>query len=189
MNWLIFGQQGICEKCKENPTPRFSPTRVPQDHSCPSRGGLVQGWESECCGVGWGIPFFTIKVSKSHSFQASKFHFSNFQSFKVPAIKNTFHVFCRYCSTSKVLKIFLDGSSGLSVPPWSFPWFFKFRIYEHMRSPKYVFFNFFVFPWIIWSGSVTPKLRIIGFGSNPADPTNMEMMGVSVSPKIIFWND
>ena len=25
------------------------------DSSCPPRGGLMQGWESECCGVG-GIP-------------------------------------------------------------------------------------------------------------------------------------
>ena len=28
--------------------------RIP-DHSCPPRGGLMKGWESECCGVG-GIP-------------------------------------------------------------------------------------------------------------------------------------
>ena len=29
-------------------------------HSCPPRGGLVQGWESECSGVG-GIPLIENK--------------------------------------------------------------------------------------------------------------------------------
>ena len=27
-------------------------TRVPEDHSCPPGGALVQGWESECGAVG-----------------------------------------------------------------------------------------------------------------------------------------
>ena len=80
-------------------------TRVPQDHSCPQRGGLVQGWESECCGVGGSLSKCRISIfSHFQSFKVSKIRISKFQGFKVSNVQrfevsktqNPLHVFDRY---------------------------------------------------------------------------------------------
>ena len=60
-------------------------TRVHQAHSCPPRGGLVQGRESECWG--WGVGgggFISLKIKK---FKPSNFQVSKNQSLEVPKIQ------------------------------------------------------------------------------------------------------
>ena len=42
-----------CPLSKNESLPHGGNRPHAQDHR---RGGLVQGWESECCGVGWGPP-------------------------------------------------------------------------------------------------------------------------------------
>ena len=55
--------------------------RVPQVPSCPPKGGLVQGWESVCWGVGG---FHDLKKTfRSFNFQSFTL-VSRFQSFKFP---------------------------------------------------------------------------------------------------------
>ena len=70
----------------DQPTKVQLQPRVLQVPSCSRRGGLVQGWESGCCGLGdsfnWKISkclgfvvssFLGFFVSSSQSFKASKF--------------------------------------------------------------------------------------------------------------------
>ena len=111
---------------------------IPQNHSCPPKGGLVQGGDSECCWV--GIPF--IKNKKLKSFKVSKFvsrfRISNFLKLsKSPKFRRFEH--------GKFVRVFVE-TYLLRITGISFHVFWK-RSIPYLR---FVLSNF-MFCWKILS--------------------------------------
>ena len=81
--------------------------------------GLVQGRESECCGVGDSFQ----QNQKILSFKVSKFYFPNFRSFKVSVFqrfKNHGMLFDRYLGHIQDFQGFVRPAVEICRPP-SFP--------------------------------------------------------------------
>ena len=99
-------------------------TRVPQDHSCPPRGGLVQGWESLCWGVGDSL---NCKIKLHSNFQVplieNKSIFQLLKSLQWKLQKKQSMLFDRYWSHRRyemsilcLLKMLIHIQYQISIP-------------------------------------------------------------------------